>query len=34
MTQYPQHQGWQPARPHELGYGTGDRVVFNFFNLV
>jgi uncharacterized protein len=34
MSQYPQQQSWQPARPHELQYGEADRVVFNFFNMV
>lgn len=34
MSQYPQYQNWQPARPHELEYGAGERVALNFFNVV
>jgi FtsH-binding integral membrane protein len=34
MSQYPQHQSWQPARPHELEYGADNRVVASFFNIV
>jgi FtsH-binding integral membrane protein len=34
MSQYPQQQPWQPARPHELDYGRDTRVVASFFNIV
>ena len=34
MSQYPQYPQFQPARPHELGYGADDRTVSSFFNMV